>query len=489
MRRLQTTLLGKSLAPLEQALGQSLGLHKAVKQTGQPFDNPQNSALAVYLHADQTGIQTKSRMLLQVGLQGSTRRSGARPAMNIAVVLDLRGSLDKNTLKKIKDLLLALNKARDIGDRFSLVLAGKAGGLIIKPEQFRHGHLSVAISKLSKQKDGPTLNLSTAMETAIASVSDSDDPTSALGSSAVLLVTKQKIGAELEKITTLAHQSAVAGIPVSTIALDKNVHFTELEQIALAGQGNRRVLGQKHSTDEVVRRELSAVSEIVARAVRLRIRLAPGTKLIKVYGSYRLDEVHAERVRQAEQSIDRRLSRNLGIEADRGEDEEGIQIVIPAFYADTAHVVLLDVVAEKPGPIADVTVRYKDLVHLRNGVNRANLSLSRSLSRPGPLERNVIKNLLAFRMSLALQSASSKLSEGKHAEGLILVEEHLNLLRSFRDNISGYERDADLRTDIALLMEYQRAFALQGNYNLRKQIVDSLALAGKIKILPLPAKD
>ena len=103
------------------------------------------------------------------------------------------------------------------------------------------------------------------------------------------------------------------------------------------------------------------------------IRLAPGVQLVDVIGSQRLDEGRAQEVRDAEQSIDQRLSRNLGIETDRGLDEEGIQMVIPSFYADDAHVVLLDVVAPGPGPVADVTVRYKDLVHMKNGVARAHL--------------------------------------------------------------------------------------------------------------------
>ena len=41
----------------------------------------------------------------------------------------------------------------------------------------------------------------------------------------------------------------------------------------------------------------------------------------------------------------------IGIETDRGLDEEGIQVVIPSYYADDAHVVLLDVVVPGPGPV------------------------------------------------------------------------------------------------------------------------------------------
>ena len=102
----------------------------------------------------------------------------------------------------------------------------------------------------------------------------------------------------------------------------------------------------------------------------------------------------------------------MGIVSDRGEDEEGIQIVIPAFYAGDSHVILLDVVAPGPGPIADVTARYKDLVHLENGIARANLTLpGRDLAR-GPLERSVLKNLLSFEISQRLRGAGKALLLG-----------------------------------------------------------------------------
>ena len=107
--------------------------------------------------------------------------------------------------------------------------------------------------------------------------------------------------------------------------------------------------------------------------LRLRIRLAPGVQLVDVLGSARLDDIRAERVREAEVAIDRRLARNLGIAADRGEDEEGIQIVIPNFYAGDDHVILLDLVAEGPGPLAEVTLRYKDVINQQNAVARASL--------------------------------------------------------------------------------------------------------------------
>src|SRR5207244_9646678 len=73
----------------------------------------------------------------------------------------------------------------------------------------------------------------------------------------------------------------------------------------------------------------------------------------------------------------------------RSSDLEGIQIVIPAFQAGDEHAILLDVVAESAGPVAEVTVRYKDLVSLGNGTARASLALEARRDAPGPLAHHV----------------------------------------------------------------------------------------------------
>ena len=45
------------------------------------------SALAIYLHADQTHIDRESRMLVQVGLQGTPRRSGIRSGLSFRMAV------------------------------------------------------------------------------------------------------------------------------------------------------------------------------------------------------------------------------------------------------------------------------------------------------------------------------------------------------------------------------------------------------------------
>jgi hypothetical protein len=462
------------------------------RQGSQPFDAPHSAALAVYLHASEPGLEERTRMVVQVGLQGTQRQAGRRPTMNVAVVLDVAADISEQDGACMRALLDALAAERDVADRFSVVVAGRPGGVIVEPDEFRHGPLTVAGQRLfgdAEAGDGPTLDLTQAFAAALDQVGEEES--SLLGSNAVVLVTARALDTELDALARAAHEAAVDGVPTSVVGIGGGVQGAQLDRLVLAGQGNRRLMERPDEAADLVQRELTAVGQAVARAVRLRIRLAPEVELVDVLGSLPLDEVAAQQVRDAEQSIDQRVSRDLGIVADRGEDEDGVQVVIPAFYSGDAHVILLDVVVPGPGPVADVTVRYKDLVHLRNGVARDTLDLGRQRVAAGPLERNVTRNVLSHELSGVLREASAALQVNDMPAALSLLQGHLNLVQAVHDEVPGFQGDTDLLADIALLDDYLRALPpgpvrdTPGNTHL----IASLRLAGRLKVLPRPRWD
>jgi hypothetical protein len=269
------------------------------------------------------------------------------------------------------------------------------------------------------------------------------------------------------------------------VGVGGNTLSNEINQVALSGQGNRRLLEKPSEAARLIDLELSAASRVVARAVRLNIRLAEGVRLVDILRSEPLDEVQAQQVRQAEQSIDTRLNLNLGIEADRGEDEDGIQIVIPNFYAGDEHAILLDVVAPGPGAVAQVTMRYKDLAFLKNQVTQAGLSLARGQETRGPLELNVLKNALGVRLAETLEQAGMALSQGQTAEAANILTKHRDELTRRCAELPGLQ-DADTRTDLELIDEYVLLLTTPAvqNASLRNHLADSLRYAGWLKIQP-----
>ena len=453
---------------------QAVAPHMAARPIVQPFDAPRRGALSLTLHADRRAISEPRRLLVQVGLQATQSHGRRRPPMNVGIVLDAK----PNELAAARALIDSLQQAKALGDRFRLILPGK--GEIVPPESFRHGPLSFALDELD-----PSGDLTVALRLAMAHVHAGDDPTMPLGSSLVLVVTPRKLGDELDSLSRLAHRSAIGGVPVSVIGIGAAVDRSELERLALAGQGRRYFLEQASDANSIVERELAASSRVVARALRLRIKLADGVKLVDVIGSEPLSERRAERVRAAEKSIDLRLSRNLGIEADRGEDEDGIQIVIPSFYAGDAHTILLDVVAARPGPIVEVTARYKDLTELRNTVARASLALPRSTSldiddsgniNRGPLETNVLKNYLAFHLSEVLEGAADKLEQGDRSGAIDALDEVRRLLAGLP-----FGSDAEIARDVAMLSQYVSILSSSVEPALIAYLADSLRYASASK--------
>jgi TonB family protein len=487
-RWLAARLAGRDRARIAAHVPASLRLHDAARRVGQPFDAPDGSALAVYLHADGRALAGEGRLLVQVGLEGAPRHGGRRPAMNVALVLDVREGLPTDDAIRVRALLEAFNRARESGDRFRLLLAGRPGGCVVEPESFRHGSIRVALDRLAAGPAGRGLDLAEALRAAIESVAGDGDEEDPLGSNAVYLITGGTLGEETNALAELAHRSALAGIPVGVIGVGSEVESAAIDRVALAGQGSRRLLHDAAGAADLVDRELASASRAVARAVRLRVRLAPGVKLVGVLGSERLDENRAQRVREAERSLDLRLAQNLGIEADRGEDEEGIQIVIPSFYAGDAHAILLDVVAPGPGPVADVTVRYKDLVRLRNGVARASLALAAGDRPPGPLERNVLKNELSLRASRALDEAGRALGAGDAARAAARLDSLAALLEGLPLELPALDGDPDLERDLAMLAEYRALLAggIAAEPGPREFLADSLRYAARRKLLPPP---
>lgn len=489
LRMLQLQLASWDRRPLSAAVGRPLALHEAAAPQAEPFDAPTSSALAVYLHADHSFVDGPTRMLVQVGLKGTARHGGLRGTTQLGVVLDLRQPPSDASAATMRALLEALVAARQTGDRFVLYAAGPGGGRVLDVDQFRYGPVAVALKALfaTPPPGARDLPLAEAVRQAAVAVAPSTDRDAPLGSSALLVVTSEPLREQLAPTLAVAEQSAIDGVSVSAVAIGQGARIDEIDQLALAGQGQRRLLTRPADAAAMVDRELTAASRAVARAVRLRIRLAPGVKLVDVVGSRRLDLVAAQQVRLAEQSIDRRLAHSLGIEADRGVDDEGIQIVIPAFDAGDSHAILLDVVATAPGPIADVSVRYKDLVYLRNGLGRANLSLPHTRQASAALEHNVLANYLAQITAQRLREAGAVVDRHDARAASRLLATTRQLLVGLQQRLPELRHDLALAIDAGMLAEYAALLEREPAISAQSALIaSSLRLAGWRKLLPPP---
>ena len=479
-------LLGARLAKwAAEGSALRLDLAREVRPIEQFFDPPRETALALELRADTRAISGPTRLRLQVGLQGTERAGAYRPAMRVALLLDLRRAPDTVTAGRFQALATALERARQPGDEFSLVVAGPEGGLALPADAFRHGALKLVLEDLlDEARPGPGMDLSAAIELAGGHLGAEASAETVLGSSVVLLATAQPLGPDLDAIESLVHGNALRGITTSVVAAGDGIAPESLDRLVAAGQGHRRILARAGAAEALIGRELHASSRTVARAARLRIRLAPGVELVDVLGSERLDGLGAARVREAEAAIDRKLARDLGIVADRGEDEDGIQIVIPNFQAGDAHVVLLDVVAPGPGPIADVTLRFKDVTRLGNGVAHAHLALQNGEPAAGPAEVNVLRNLLAHDFARRARRIGGLIAAGRDGEATAEIARHRTLLQGVAREVPALADDHALAADDRFFAEYRRLIDRRalGPAEARRRVSQSLRYAAFAKL-------
>ena len=115
---------------------------------------------------------------------------------------------------------------------------------------------------------------------------------------------------------------------------------------------------------------------VVARLIRVDIRLAANAVAYQVLGSRVLTDLETQRVRRQEQAVDQNLARVAGVQRDRDQDGEGMTMLIAAFLGSDEHVIDMQVQVSGPGPVADVVVDYKDLVRMANQKAMARAALA-----------------------------------------------------------------------------------------------------------------
>jgi hypothetical protein len=437
--------------------------------------------------SDANAVEGATRMRLQVGSRGIEHRRGQRPAMNMGVVIDLPPDADDASRIGARALLEAVLASKQPGDRFSLVISGSSG-LVVPPEDFRFGPLQLARQAIIDGGQSPSdgqRDLSGAIHTATDLVRQTDDPSLPLGSSSILLISADSLN-DIERLSAQVHRQARDGITLSVVPLGSRTDSHEVEQLVLAGLGSRRILQAPDQARQLVEAELHSSSRAVARAARLSVRLAEGVRLIDILGSTRLDTERSQRVRDIENSMDRRLSANLGIRADRGEDEDGTQIVIPSIFSGDDVTVLLDVLVDRPGDIASVSLRYKDLVYQRNGKLSGQLSLPAGPLQRGPAENAVVRSVLAHHFSAAAGHAADALGRNQGADALAILSNMRSQIVSLRQANPAFQNDPDLLRDEQILNSYITVLGSSGTH--QPELADSLRYAAWAKAHRPPAE-
>jgi hypothetical protein len=393
----------------------------------------------------------------------------------VAVVLDA-DAFDADTQARVRALVMSLSRATTSRDRVALFASGPRGGELAPIGPMRAGRLEIALRRVfgAGEAEAAPVTMSDAVTRALETVSGED------GVGLVLVVTPDEVDESLERAI---HLGTVAGITTSAIGVGPRASLASLDRIALAGQGRRRIVITDEDALAAVRAELTAASELVARAVRVRVRLAEGVELVDVLGSRPLDAEESARTREVEQSIDKDLARRLGILSDRDEDESGIRMLMPAFYANDAHSIVLDLVVSRPGHVLDVDVALKDLVRVGNARASASLTLpSGAAGAAGPRELRVVADLLAHETALALSRASEALAAGDVSAARQRIAAASSLAEAARTSEPRLVDLPSFQADVEILASFGAALEARAPW-MDEPLRDALSLAASRRLL------
>lgn len=384
------------------------------------IDPPSHAGIGLSATLDQRSLETGRRVWLQVGLRGSRRYGWRRPPLDVAVVVTPDAIAHPSACARALDTLRQLVRRLGPRDRVEVRVVSPQGGTVVQAPinaaELRH-RLPALVDKIEAFR-GAAGSSSAGLRASLAAagvslVALSDNPHRVPGTRLVLLVTGQGDPRAAELAERAAHDLQLRGAVTSVLAVASASDAAGWWRVANAGHGNFHRVAEATAAD-AVQAELDALSRVVARLLRLNIRLGRDANAVRILGSKVLKRREVARVKEREKRIDNALSASMGVTADRGDDDDGIQTVIPYFYGDDSHVLLVELWVDKPGAVADITLRYKDLVNLKNATERISVSLSPGVRPATPAQREVVRNVRATRLALALGDAWRATAQGNN---------------------------------------------------------------------------
>lgn len=378
----------------------------------QPFDPPSEQALALSATLDRRWVDGEGPVYLQIGLQGSRRYGWRRPPLDLVLVVD--GPVLAAGTQAIDELVGALLRSLGPQDRLGVVIAGAQVAVIseVEPVKGLRAALAERLQRAGAVQTSTPASLERAIDVAGGLLQAAAQAQARVPGSQVTLVAVAGEAPDGEqraqRAAAAAHRLTLQGAMTSIVELG-TAPEGPYWQVAAAGHGNyhRAAAGEERA---VVTAELELLAKVVARLLRINIRLAPGSNAVRILGSRVLGAEQVRQVKAREVATDRNLSRTMGVTADRGEDDDGLQTVIPYYYGGDSHVILVELWVDGPGAVADVTLRYKDMVTLDNATARTSVSLAATPRPPLPEQLLVRRNLQGFALADALRGASAALS-------------------------------------------------------------------------------
>jgi Ca-activated chloride channel family protein len=437
------------------------------REYGQSFEVPTDRALGLSALTERAKIVRQgAETYLQVGLQAIDREAPRRPPLNVCLVIDRSGSM-QNEQKMEYARRAAVQVLQSLADTDHVAVVAYDDVVDILAPATPAANRGPIIGRIENLAPGGSTNIHAGLKAGYAELrkNASGDTLNKL-----ILLSDGRVTAGIADTNSFARLTAGAfdESDIETTSIGMGLDYDEALMMAIAreGKGNYHFIREAAAIGDILHDELEELTQIVAKAVRLRIELAEDVELLSILGSRELEEEEVEAVKRTERVQDERIRRELGIIADREdiEDEPGIKMMIPQFAMGTSHVVMLQIEVP-PGrgtrEIADVHLKYKDLIFAENREQTESATIEYTGSQDASyasIRQPVKKNELGFRTGEALKAAAALLQRREFGKAAEVIDEQMAVL-----GVAAQEwNDRDLDRDGELLAAYRQVIADAG---------------------------
>ncbi|MGK3991861.1 vWA domain-containing protein [Sorangium sp. So ce1024] len=372
---------------------------------------------------------------LRLALRSAPAAATARPHLSVHLVLDTSGSMAGAPIDSARRAAQALVDRLAPTDDFSLTAFSSDAEVVIEdgPVGARRDAIRRAIARL---REGGGTNIGAGLALGYAQASRPGIPADAVR--VVLLVSDGRATNGLtqgERLARLALDAFQRGVQTSALGLGDDYDSQLMSAIASDGAGGYYYLRDPEQIAPALAAELDRRLDPVATAVEVRVRLKRGVELLRVYGSRRLSDAEASRVRAQEVAADVAAASRDGIAADRRDDAEGgMRFFMPVFARDDRHALLLKL---RAGPgvgrraVATVELRYKDRLSRKNVIEELPIEVRHADSdaaSAASVDASVARTLQGFAAGESLAEAAARVGRGDRNGAAALLAEREGIL-------------------------------------------------------------
>ncbi len=434
---------GGHLAAFESAVARGLvpsGEQEIVSDIGARYApalaKPKDKALAVQADLERSKVAPSGGPLhVRIDLQSTAEHAADRPHLSVVVVLDVSGSMRGELISSARKAAADLVDKLAPTDDFSLVTFSSEAQLRL-PMRPVGSHRDSIKKTISEIVEGGGTNIGEGLRLGYEQAKDKRLPEDAMR--VVMLLSDGRANDGItnqNELSRLALGAFQDGIQTSSFGLGTDYDGPLMSSIANDGAGGYYYLRDPQQIGPALATELDKRLDPVATALEVRVRLKPGIDLLDAYGSRRLNDSEASRVRTIEVAADQQAEKRDHIKANRKNDlEGGMRFFIPAFARDESHAILLKLrLPEGVGPkdIALLEVKYKDRVKGKNVAEEIPVSVAYADSdseSAKTIDPSVARTVQGFAAGETLMLAANAIQRGDRARAVALIGEREGIL-------------------------------------------------------------